>query len=120
MDPISKRRVVQSNEKATKKPGGCTGKGFLPGKSGNPGGRKKKLITELYEEILADPKKREKIKEQMFKTMSSKGMAGVMERREGADRTEGKTPEEVNINDYRDLTDEELEEKLKALKDARS
>ncbi len=33
--------TVESNEKATKKLGGVTGRGFMPGKSGNPGGRKK-------------------------------------------------------------------------------
>ncbi len=30
---------VGSNGRATKKPGGVTGKGFMPGKSGNPSGR---------------------------------------------------------------------------------
>lgn len=120
MDPVSKaRKGVDSSEKTTKRPGGVTGKGFMPGQSGNPGGRKKKLVTEMYDEILADPKVRERIKQQIIKTMTTKGMAGVLERREAADRTEGKTPDEVRIS-YRDMTDEELEEKLKALKDARS
>jgi len=31
--------IVENNEKATKRLGGITGKGFMPGKSGNPGGR---------------------------------------------------------------------------------
>lgn len=33
--------IVENNKKTTKKLGGCTGKGFMPGKSGNPGGRPK-------------------------------------------------------------------------------
>ena len=32
---------VANNEKTTKKLGGITGKGFMPGKSGNPSGRPK-------------------------------------------------------------------------------
>lgn len=31
----------------TKKPGGVTGKGFLPGRSGNPGGRPKGLAEQV-------------------------------------------------------------------------
>ena len=32
---------VENNAETTKKPGGVTGKGFMPGQSGNPGGRPK-------------------------------------------------------------------------------
>lgn len=38
---------VESNEITTKKLGGVTGKGFMPGKSGNPGGRPKSPLKEF-------------------------------------------------------------------------
>lgn len=37
---------VENNEIATKKLGGVTGKGFMPGVSGNPGGRPKNTMKE--------------------------------------------------------------------------
>ncbi len=56
----------------------------------------------------------------MIRTMTTKGMAGVLERREAADRTEGKVLDEIQITDLRDLSDEELEARLKALEGDRS
>jgi hypothetical protein len=45
---------VENNVKTAKKLGGITGKGFLPGQSGNAGGRPKRSpITDAYREILA-------------------------------------------------------------------
>jgi len=41
--------MVENNEIATSRPGGVTGKGFLPGKSGNPGGRAK--TPEAFKEL---------------------------------------------------------------------
>jgi hypothetical protein len=41
---------VGSNGKSTKKPGGVTGKGFTPGKSGNPSGRSPK-VADLAKEV---------------------------------------------------------------------
>ena len=38
---------VESNEKATYKLGGITGKGFMPGQSGNPGGRKRNPLKDF-------------------------------------------------------------------------
>ena len=42
--------AVGSNGKSTKKPGGVTGKGFMPGKSGNPSGRSPK-VADLAKEV---------------------------------------------------------------------
>ena len=43
---------VAHNEPATTKLlGGITGKGFMPGQSGNPTGRKKKPLTEALEQV---------------------------------------------------------------------
>lgn len=45
-------------EQREKQRGGITGKGWLPGQSGNPGGRPKKLpISDALREILDDPEK---------------------------------------------------------------
>lgn len=47
------KKRVGSNEAATKKPGGVTGKGFMPGQSGNPKGRAP-LAEEVREALAAD------------------------------------------------------------------
>lgn len=102
MDPVSKaRKVSEQTEKRRKgfQPGNKIGHRFKKGESGNPGGRpKKKPLTEIYEEILADPKTRESVKQQIIQTMTSKGMAGVLERREAAERTEGKVTQSVEVS----------------------
>lgn len=106
MDPVSKAQHLDvANNKKTRMLGGITGKGFMPGKSGNPSGRpKKKPISEIYEELLDDPKAREEIKKRIFQTMKGKGMAGVLERREAADRIEGKVPQGVEVAGEINLT----------------
>jgi hypothetical protein len=48
-DPPSVGNKAESN--AGKMLGGITGKGFMPGVSGNPSGRPKKRVTESYEGI---------------------------------------------------------------------
>jgi hypothetical protein len=117
MDPIS-RAIVANNAEAThKRPGGVTGKGWVPGRSGNPSGRpKKKPITEIFEELLEDPKTREGIKKQVRETMTSRGMAGVLLLKEAAERTEGKISQEIELNaTIASLSDEEIAAKLAAL-----
>lgn len=97
MDPVSKARA-DSNEKTVPKK--VFGRPWPKGVSGNPAGRpsiRKRFQTEIYEEIYNDPEMRSRIKEQTFKTMSGKGMAGVLERREAADRTEGKVVQAVEM-----------------------
>jgi Family of unknown function (DUF5681) len=95
---------VENNENSTEKlPGGITGKGFIPGQSGNPGGRpKKKPVTEIYEELLADPEVRHAIKEAIRGRLMSTRMVGSLEAKEMADRVEGKVSQplegEFNLN----------------------
>lgn len=49
--PMAANEPVQNNRPAT---GGATGKGFKPGKSGNPGGRPKGLASRVREAAPAD------------------------------------------------------------------
>ena len=52
MEVIDATPDVAHNEPATTKLlGGITGKGFMPGQSGNPTGRKKKPLTEALEQV---------------------------------------------------------------------
>jgi hypothetical protein len=61
--------AVDSNDSPTieKKLGGCTGKGFMPGQSGNPGGRKKKPFSEAIDKwIVEHPEEVEEIVKKAF------------------------------------------------------
>ena len=46
--------IVSNNEKSTKKLGGVTGKGFMPGVSGNPSGRPKDTLKEYVRKKLSN------------------------------------------------------------------
>lgn len=94
MDPVSKSQLSPSRERSL-----ANLKPWAKGQSGNPAGRPKTpAISEIYLEIFDDPKMREAIKQQAYKTMSAAGMAGVLERREAAERLEGKVKENVDMN----------------------
>lgn len=97
---------VQNKAKTTKKLGGVTGKGFMPGKSGNPGGRPKKtVLSDAYRAVLErevpdDPKGRtfaELIADQIALD-AIKGRNKVSAAAELADRTEGKVKETHEIS----------------------
>lgn len=116
MDPVSKARNVENNVKATKRLGGCTGKGFMPGQSGNPLGARKKPITEMMERILKNPQNRKDIENSMLEILKSQRMASVLMLREVADRVEGKVAQEVELSGAIDtLQDSDLDAKLKKL-----
>ena len=53
---------VENNETTTKQLGGITGKGFMPGQSGNPGGRPKDSLKNYIAKKLADMSDEEKEK----------------------------------------------------------
>jgi hypothetical protein len=91
---------VGNNQKATgKQPGGITGKGFVPGKSGNPSGRpKKKPITELYEKLLNDPKVMQKLEASLIQMLAKGNMATVLHLREMTDRVEGKVTQPIEAD----------------------
>lgn len=112
---------VANNEKATKKLGGQSGKGFMPGKSGNPSGRpKSKPITDMFKRILENPEDMAAIQANVAKTLKDRGMAGVILINHIADRVEGKVADELTITDLRDLDDDELEARRKKLDAANS
>jgi len=52
--------MVANNEKTTKKLGGVTGKGFMPGVSGNPSGRPKNTLKTYIAQKLSEMSEREK------------------------------------------------------------
>ncbi len=119
MDIVSKiqHEDVGSNKPATYKLGGITGRGFMPGQSGNPNGRaKKKPITELFEKLLDDTQNMEVVAASIMETLRSKGMAKVLMLREMAERVEGKVTQPVEISgDLALLTEAELQARLAKL-----
>lgn len=109
-------KLANSSEIAVKKKRG-PGRPWPKGVSGNAkGGRpKSRPITDMFKRILDNPDEAEQIQENVAATLKSKGMAGVILLSHIADRLEGKMPEEVTINDLRELSDEELEARAKKL-----
>lgn len=117
MDPVSKAQFGAGNsEKSGKRK--VFGRPFQKGQSGNPLGRpKKKPVTAMFEELFDDGTARAEIKKRMRKTLTEKGMAGVLLLREGAERVEGKVADVVNVSgELRISLEEVLEAKKKANK----
>ena len=114
---------VDSNEPTTKPKmlGGITGKGFMPGQSGNPGGRKKTLLSdmtaELLDEISNDPDKREQFKQSILQKLLAKGVVSAMTLDKLWERHEGKVTQPVQVDGNLNLTLSERFELAKALKD---
>src|SRR5262249_51001190 len=87
--------VVGNNEPTTSYMlGGITGKGFLPGVSGNPSGRPKSTpITDLLREIFED---RDFVKHELRGILTGKSaIAKVMLTEKAAERLEGKVVQPV-------------------------
>src|SRR5678816_255662 len=81
--------LVANNEKTTML-GGITGKGFMPGQSGNPKGRPKELIgKDLREQLEADPKLLRKVTRALIRK-ACKG--DVYAFNSAADRVDGPVP----------------------------
>ena len=110
--PTSVGNKAKSTEK---KIGGVTGKGFMPGKSGNPSGRPhKKPITELYEEIMADPKAMAALRKSIVKALSKGQMAMVLQLKEMTDRVEGKVTQPIAADVTVNLADAIAEARKRA------
>jgi hypothetical protein len=90
---------------------------FKPGRSGNPGGRPKKLrITRMFEQMLSKPSGRNELKAVVRDILEKRGMAAVLLLREMIERTEGKMAQEVEISgSLLTLSDEDLAVKLAKL-----
>jgi hypothetical protein len=92
-------------EQREKQLGGCTGKGFMPGQSGNPGGRRKgKSLTTILREKLEqiDEKTGKTNAELLVESWFNEARAGnTPALKEALDRTEGKVPDKVEIDDLR-------------------
>lgn len=97
---------VANNEPSTEKLlGGCTGKGFMPGQSGNPSGRpKKRPISEIYERIMENPENVGLIEAAVLKTILAGKMAAQLTLKEMAERIEGKVTQPVDVNGELTLT----------------
>lgn len=88
---------------------------WKPGQSGNPSGRpKKKLITQMYEEILNDPEHIAAIKAATVKALRNGNMAMVLQLREMADRTEGKVTQPIEADISVNLADAIAEARKRA------
>jgi len=96
--------------------GGATGKGFLPGQSGNPGGRKKgtsitAILNRKLDELDDDGKSRA---EKVAEVIVREALAGDYRFVDMLlNRTEGKIPDKVlNLTpaDAKQMSDEELED----------
>lgn len=108
---------VENNAKTTgERLGGVTGKGFMPGRSGNPGGRPRtRFLVEAIRRIAAEPNdasgrtKAEALAEKLWK-IAFKGSLAAM--REIMDRAEGKPEQSINVTQlqapFADKTDEQL------------
>lgn len=101
---LKKKPVVKATKGNGKKLGGCTGKGFMPGVSGNPAGAKKKIqkIPDILMKIGMQPgtkdgkmTKLDVVMERVFK-FAVEGRPWAVEFI--ANRTEGKPRQQIDIN----------------------
>lgn len=88
---------------------------WKPGECGNPGGRpKKKPITELYEQMLADPEFADEIKDAILKAVRKGSMAMVLQVKEMTDRVEGKVTQPIEADVTVNLADAIAEARKRA------
>jgi len=100
-----KSAVQMQRNNNGKQLGGITGKGFLPGQSGNPGGRPRGSvkISSAYERSLArlvpgDPEGRTYAQFIADKNVELAAQGNIAAIKEVTDRVEGKVPRTVEIN----------------------
>lgn len=97
----SKLGAVDNNVQTTdKKLGGVTGKGFMPGQSGNPGGRPKKTLDKALEaELAALGADGLTIAHAIAKKLVDKAKAGDVKATQLiAERTQGKPQQKIELD----------------------
>jgi hypothetical protein len=110
-----------AKQRAEKQPGGVTGRGFHPGKSGNPAGRPKGvkgLLVHLRKQLEEAPKGGASAEEVIVQKLVQLAKAGDLAAIKLCfDRTEGLPRQQVDWNDMSKelecLTDEELKRFIK-------
>ena len=97
--------------------GGCTGSGFLPGQSGNPGGRPKGSVslTTAVRKMLSQPGRIEEAAEILWREFQAGNPAIV---KEVWNRIDGKVVEPLDLTvngiPVMDLTDDQLQVAMQA------
>ena len=86
---------LQQTHNTGKKPGGCTGKGFRPGKSGNPSGKRRGEVslTAWIKRSLSQGRKLEQLGEAIF---ASALKGDVQAQKLLWDRIDGRVKEEIS------------------------
>lgn len=96
---------IQTDNIARKKLGGATGKGFMPGQSGNPGGRPKGSVkvSSCYERSLARPfpgdaqgRTYAQVIADRIVELAAEGRIDAI--KEITDRTEGRSKQTIDVN----------------------
>jgi hypothetical protein len=80
-------------------PGGITGKGWVPGQSGNPGGRPKgRSVTALLRQLLDQEHNQKKLAELLAERLLKEALTGKLGHiKEVLDRTEGRVADRVQV-----------------------
>lgn len=115
---MAEEDVVDVQEQRKSNVGGITGKGFMPGQSGNPGGRKPGVnITRHIREALerADEERARALADQIIQ-LASEGNGVAL--KQVLDRIDGPVVEKQEIKHELNLTDEERAARVAALLDA--
>jgi hypothetical protein len=111
VDPVSR---AQNTSITPIEPQRVIGRPWPKGVSGNPGGRPKKGPgTRMFEELMENPEVFEAVKQNTIKTLTSRGMAGVLLLREILERLEGKVTQGLELSGgVNVMSDADLDERL--------
>lgn len=110
---VAKQREATPQKDGEKKIGGVTGKGFMPGKSGNPSGKSimpktlARIVRDIGYEILSDGKQSMSRLELVLRKAWVDAAQGNKDARQFIiDRGWGKVPLQINLESYKVLIEE--------------